>query len=205
MTKPWFFTLVLIALAGSIASANPIILAPSATTLTTGQVRAEAALSSGNEHGRYYWLTTGVQQYELSAIGFQRRSEKVEGMFSIQQCFLPETMLSPAVAFGISDMASQSPDGVGLYAVVTRHLPIGQASFLIRDFAATAGVGVLGIKGPFCGFEAKLPGNFFIQGEYDSHDTNAAIGWQPINLFRVKAYSIQSDIYFGAELMPMTF
>jgi len=189
----------------TVAAANPLILAPTATTLTTGQVRAEAALSSGNNNGRYYWLGTGLQQYELNAIGFQQRGQKIEGMAGIQTSFLPETSLSPAIAFGISDIASQSPDGIGIYAVVTRHLPVGQASFLIQDFAATVGVGLFGIKGPFTGFEAKLPGKFFVQGEYDSHDVNAAIGWQPTDLFRIKAYSIRSDTYFGAELVPMAF
>ena len=58
---------------------------------------------------------------------------------------------------------------------------------------------------PFCGFEAKLPGRFFVQGEYDSRDLNAAIGWQPVDLFRIKAYTIRSESYFGAELVPVTF
>lgn len=187
------------------AHANPLILAPTATTLTTGQVRAEAALSLSNTNGHYYWLGTGLQQYELSAIGFQQRGGKIEGMVGLQASFLPETSLSPAIAFGVNDIASQSSDGIGLYAVVTKHLPVGPAAFLIHDFAATVGVGLFGIRGPFSGFEAKLPGKFFVEGEWDSHDFNAAVGWQPISLFRIKAYSIRGDTYFGAELVPMTF
>lgn len=190
--------------AGTMARANPLILAPTATTLTTGQVRAEAAFSSRNKSGQYYWLATGLQQYELNAIGFQPRGQRVQAAIGAQASFLPETSLSPGIAFGISDVGSQW-DGVGIYAVVTKHLPVGQASFLIRDFAATVGIGVLGIKGPFAGFEAKLRGGFFVAGEWDSHDLNAAVGWQPIDLFRVKAYSIRGDTYYGAELVPVTF
>lgn len=187
------------------ASANYLILAPTATTLTTGQVRAEAALSSGNTNGRYYWLATGLQQYELNAIRLEKPGLSAQNMVGIQASFLPETSLNPAVAFGIRDVASQSPDGIGVYAVVTRHLPVGAASVIVKDFAATVGVGLFGVRGPFSGFEAKLPMNIFVQAEYDSHNVNAAVGWQPTSLFRVKAYSIDKDFYLGAELVPVTF
>lgn len=199
-----FVVLILVAGVVSVTCANPLILAPTATTLTTGQVRAEAALSSSRDDGRYYWLATGLQQYEINAIGFQRHGGRVEAAIGAQASFLPETSLSPAVAFGISDIASQW-DGVGIYAVVTKHLPVGQSSPVIRGLAATVGIGVLGIKGPFAGVEAKLPRGFFVQGEWDSHDLNAAIGWQPISLFRVKAYSVRGETYYGAELVPVAF
>jgi len=196
--------MILILSAGATAQANPLILAPTAATLTTGQVRAEAALSSGNRDGHYYWLAAGLQQYELNAIGFQKRGERVQAAIGAQASFLPETSLSPGIAFGISDIASQW-DGVGVYAVVTKRLPVGESSPVIRELAATVGVGVLGIKGPFGGIEAKLAGKFFVQAEWDSHDLNGAVGWQPIGLFRVKAYSIRGDTYYGAEVVPVTF
>lgn len=186
------------------AAANPLLLAPTATTLTSGQVRAEAAFSPDNTNGRYYWLTTGLKQFEIDAIRLERHSLASENMVGLQFSFLPETSLSPGVAFGVSDIASQS-NGIAPYAVITRHLPMGEAAFLIKDFAATAGVGLFGIRGPFSGFEAKLPMNVFVQGEYDSHDFNAAVGWQPTTLFRVKAYTIRKEYYLGAELVPVTF
>jgi hypothetical protein len=196
--------IVVAALVGP-ATANYLILTPTATTLTTGQVRAEAALSPDNTNSRYYWLATGLQQYELNAIRLERPGLSAQNMVGIQASFLPETSLNPAVAFGIRDAASQSPNGIGIYAVVTRHIPVGAASVIVKDFATTAGVGLFGIRGPFTSFEAKLPMNIFVQGEYDSHDVNAAVGWQPTKLFRVKAYSISKDLYFGAELVPVTF
>lgn len=186
-------------------TANNLILMPTATTLTTGQVRAEAALSPDNTNGRYYWLATGLSQYEVNAIRQERPGLASENMIGLQKSFLPETSLSPAIAFGVTDVASQSSKGIGVYAVVTRHLPLGPAVFLLKDFAVTAGVGLLGIKGPFSGFEAKLPMNVFVEGEYDSHDFNGAVGWQPISLFRVKAYTIRKEYYLGAELVPITF
>ena len=205
MVKWCLAALMLVTAANSPADANNLILAPTATTLTTGQIRAEAALSPDNTNGRYYWLATGLRQYELNAIRRERPGLDDENLVGIQACFLPETLLSPAIAFGVRDIASQSPEGIGVYAVVTMHLPIGQASLFVKDFAVTVGAGLFGIRGPFTGFEAKLPMNIFVQGEYDSHDVNAAVGWQPMKLFRVKAYSIRKDFYLGAELVPMSF
>lgn len=128
-----------------------------------------------------------------------------ENMVGIQASFLPETSLSPAVAFGVRDVAGQSPEGIGVYAVITRHLPVGPASVLVKDLAATVGIGLFGVRGPFAGFEAKLPYGLFAQGEYDSRNLNAAVGWQPTKLFRVKAYTIRNEFYLGAELVPVTF
>jgi hypothetical protein len=196
--------MIVLGLVGA-SAANNLILAPTGITLTTGQVRAEAALSSGNADGNYSWLAAGLAQYELSAIRLGKPGLATENMVGIQACFLPETSLSPGIGFGVRDLACQSSEGIGPYAVVTKHLPVGASSPLIKDLAATVGIGAFGIRGPFCGFEAKLPGRFFVQGEYDSRDLNAAIGWQPVDLFRIKAYTIRSESYFGAELVPVTF
>lgn len=202
MAKCSVIALVLVAVVICSAAANNLILAPTATTLTTGQLRAEAAL---NTDSRYYWFAAGILQYELSAIRQQRPGLAAQNMIGIQTSFLPETAFNPAVAIGVRDAASQSSEGIGVYAVVTKHLPVGPASVLVKDFAATVGVGLFGIRGPFGGFEAKLPMNIFVQGEYDSHDFNGAVGWQPISLFRVKAYTIRKEFFLGAELVPMSF
>lgn len=192
--------------AGAIsAGADYLILAPTATTLTTGQIRAEAAVRSNDSQQRYYRLGTGLQQLELTATRIERPKLSAETMVGAQWSFLPETVLSPALAFGVSDIASQSSDGIGVYAVITRHLPIGARSTVIKDFAATAGIGMFGIRGPFFGFEAKLPMKMFVQGEYDSRNLNAAIGWQPRKIFRIKGYIIDKDTYVGAELVPLSF
>lgn len=205
MAKWSLLALFLICALAVPSCADYLLLAPTATTLTTGQVRAEAALSPDNTDGRYYWLATGLEQYELSAIRQERPGLSAENMIGIQSSFLPETSLNPAVAFGARDVASQTSDGIGVYAVVTKHLPVGAASIFLKDFAATVGVGLFGVRGPFGGFEAKLPMNLFVEAEYDSHDVNGAIGWQPLSLFRVKAYSIRKDFFVGAELVPITF
>ena len=187
------------------AFANPLLLIPTGTTLSTGQYRAEAALSPNNDHGKYFWLGTGFRQCEVNVIRVDSRLGRDENLIDVQCSFLPETFLTPAVAFGATDVASQSAEGIGVYIVITRHLPIGESSPLLKDFALTAGVGIAGIRGPFFGFEAKLPGSFFAEGEYDSQDLNAAVGWEPMPYFRIKAYTIRSEVYFGAEVASVTF
>jgi hypothetical protein len=202
-----FFTTALlsvVALASPVL-ANNLILVPTGTTLTTGQVRAEAAISVDGSRAQYYWLGTGLQQFELNLTRFQKPHLDAENVVDIQWSFLPETILTPAIAFGVNDLADQSGQGVGPYAVITRHLPVGQGAFLLKSFAATVGVGAVGLRGPFCGFQAELPANFVIQGEYDSRDFNVSIGWQPVKLLMLKAYSIRRENYVGAELVPITF
>ena len=109
------------------------------------------------------------------------------------------------MAFGGTDIASQSREGIGAYLAATKHISTEAVAPFIKDFSATVGIGVHGIKAFFAGFEAKFPPGIFVQGEFDSRDFNGAVGWQPIPLFRLKAYSIRADFYYGAELVPIVF
>lgn len=198
-------TLLLIFCLGTPGVANNLILAPTGTTLTTGQFRAEVATSVDGSDARYYWLGGGLQQFELNATRLQKPGHDAEDVIGVQWSFLPETMITPAVAFGVRDVADRSPEGIGPYVAVTRHIAMGPASIFVKDFAVTTGFGAWGIRGAFCGFQAELPGHIFLQGEFDSRDLNASIGWQPIKLLRLKAYTIRSDYFVGAELVPVTF
>lgn len=185
--------------------ANPLLLSPTGETLTTGQFRLEAALSPGNDRGKLFWFATGFQQWEFNATRIDNRCGEDETLLGVQWSFLPETMLTPAVSFGARDAAFQSAEGLGVYAAVTRHLPIGEGSRFLKDFMVTAGIGAAGIRGPFASFEAKIFGNLFAEAEYDSREFNAAVGWQPIPRLKLKLYTIRDEIYYGAELVPISF
>ncbi len=187
------------------AVANPILLTPTGTTLTTGQFRVEGAVSPDNQHGRYFWFATGLLQFEASVIRHEPPGGPAENLFNAQWCFIPETFITPAVSFGVADIASQSKEGAAGFVAVTKNVPIDKFVPAIREFKATIGVGVGGLRGPFASFENKLPFGFFVEGEYDTRDFNGAFGWQPIPMFRVKAYSIRADFYVGAELVPVAF
>lgn len=196
--------LALIAALSSPVFSNNLLLMPTGTTLTTGQVRAEAAFSPDNNNGTYCWLGTGLMQYEINLLRVDSPSARPENQVGFQWNFLPETMITPAISFGVRDAADQSKEGIAPYFAITRHLPLSEMSPL-KEFALTFGVGAIGISGPFFGFEAKLPGNFFVQGEYFNSDINAAAGWQPSKHFRLKAYSLQKEFYYGAEIVPISF
>lgn len=197
-------SIIMIALL-SPAMANNLILIPTGSTLTTGQVRAEAAVSVDGAESHYYWLGTGLKQYELNVTRFQRPGLDAENIAEVQFSFLPETILTPGVAFGVNDFANQSEQGIAPYAVISRSLPLGQSALLLKSLTATVGIGALGIRGPFFGFEAELPANIVVEGEYDSRDFNGAIGWKPISMLMLKAYSIRRETFVGAELVPLTF
>lgn len=200
-----FSLAMLVLILGTQAIADPLLLSPTGTTLTTGQYRLEAALSPGNDSGKLFWFATGFQQWEISAIQTDNRCNSDETILGVQWNFLPETMITPAISFGVRDAAFQTAEGLGVYAAITRHLPIGEGSWFLKDFAVTAGVGVAGIKGPFASFEALTVGNLFFEAEYDSRDFNAAVGWQPIPQLRLKLYNVRDELFYGAELVPISF
>lgn len=204
MTRTYWIIAALVVFGCASAWANPIILAPSGTTLSTGQVRAEAAFSSDNHDSKYFWLGTGLMQVEANVIRRDNNNGDAENMIGVQWNFLPETFVTPGVAFGATDVADQSDDGIGVYVVATKRLKTGRIP-LVNSISGTAGIGVGGIHGPFVGVQVKFPHGFFLDGEYDSRDVNAAFGWQPIKLLRLKAYSIKSDFYLGAEIPPLMF
>lgn len=203
--KRIILTMLLVCILACPAMANRILMVPSGETLTTGQVRAEAAISPSNNDGSYMWLAAGLMQVELNVLRYEHPSGEKDNEYGAQWNFLPETSFNPAVAFGVQDIADESEDGITGYVVATKHLPIGAINPIVKDLALTAGLGAGGIKGPFFGVEAHLPLKFFIQGEYDSQNINAAFGWQPISMFRLKAYTIKDNAYFGAELLPLQF
>jgi hypothetical protein len=197
--------MLLLILLSPCASGNPLILIPTGTTLTTGQFRVEGAFSSGNEQGNYSWFATGFLRFEANLIRFQKPGAPAENLVGAQWCFLPETFITPAVSFGGTDIASQSREGIGAYVAATKHISTEGVVPVLKEFSATAGIGVHGVRGFFAGFEAKLPLGIFAQGEFDSRDFNATVGWQPIPLLRLKAYSIRTEFYYGAELVPVAF
>lgn len=185
--------------------ADPILLAPSGKTLSTGQFRAEAAMAFDDENGKYLWLGTGLMQLEANVIRLDDVKGRTENQIGLQWNFMPETFATPAVAFGATDVTSESDDGIGFYIVTTKRLSLGAVNPLIKELSGTAGVGIRGIKGMFFGLEAKLPMNLSLQAEYDSREFNGAIGWQPIKMLKLKAYSIHDEFYYGLEIPPIKF
>ncbi len=201
----WVGSAVAVLCFASAVWSNPLLLAPTGTTLSTGQFRIEGAFSPEDRSGKYFWLATGLMQFEASLTRAQNVVCRDANSLGVQWCFLPETFITPAVSFGATDIASQTKEGIGGYFAVTKHLSTGRVVPLVKEFSATLGLGAGGLRGPFASFEATLPAGLFVQGEYDTRNVNGAFGWQPASFFRLKVYSIRHDTYFGAELVPSVF
>jgi len=203
--KKAIFAIIAVLAAAAPAWANYLLLTPTGTTLTTAQIRAEAAISPGADNGEYYWLGAGLMQVEVNLLQRNPRGADKQSRLGAQWNFLPETSLTPAVGFGVTDVTSASPEGIAGYVAITKHLPVQKFTSLVTGFSVTAGLGAHGIRGVFGGFEAHLPHGLFVEGEYDSRDFNGAVGWQPIKLLRLKAYSIKHQTFYGAEITPIEF
>ena len=195
----------MIIICASSAMADRSILLPIGATLTTGQVRAEMLFSHSNNHGNYQMFATGFQQFEFNATRVEFEGGRKETLFGTQWSFLPETFFTPAVGFGVRDITSESREGIGVYGAITKHFPTGPAQDWFSDFSVTVGVGAKSLKGPFAATEFHLPSNIFVQAECSQEGWNAALGWQPVPLVRVKTYSLGNINYFGAELVPIEF
>lgn len=189
----------------SAAWPNPILLAPSGSTLSTGQVRAEAAIGVEEENGNYFWLGAGLLQFEAHVTRLSDVKGRTEDRIGAQWNFLPETFATPAVAFGVTDATSESDEGIGGYVVVTKRLKTARLLPLVTELSGTVGVGTGGLNGLFGGVEARFAGGVFVQAEYDGDDINGAVGWQPIKMFRIKGYRIKDEFYVGAEIRPLSF
>lgn len=199
-----FAALIAICACGALR-ANPILMAPSGSTLGTGQVRAEAAVGVEEENGNYFWLGAGLAQFEAHVLRLSDVKGRTEDRIGAQWNFLPETFATPGVAFGVTDAASESEEGIGGYVVVTKRLKTARLLPVLSEISGTVGVGGGGINGLFGGVEARFSGGFFVQAEYDGDDFNGAVGWQPVKMFRIKGYRIKDEFYVGAEVRPFSF
>lgn len=205
MKRAIFASITIFMAAAVPASANYLLLTPTGATLTTAQVRAEAAISPGGNNGEYYWLGTGLMQVEVNVLQRNPRAADKQSRLGAQWSFLPETSFTPAVGFGVIDVTSASPEGIAGYVAITKHFAVPKSLGLVSDFAATAGLGAHGIDGFFGSFEAHFAYGLFAEGEYDSRDFNGAVGWQPLKMLRFKVYSIKDEVFYGAEIPPIQF
>lgn len=181
------------------------IFTPTGTTLGAGQFRAEVAAGANSDNGKYYWLGMGLMQCELNLISRAPEKGSSQNSFGAQIAFLPETFATPAVGFGVMGISSQTHRDVSGYAAITKTLPVGALGPLSDDVKATLGLALGGTNGLFGSVEASLPFGFFLQGEYDTRSINAAFGWRVAKIVRLKAYTINNDIFAGIELNTIRF
>jgi hypothetical protein len=196
---------ILCAAACCAALADDLILLPTGATLTTGQYRGEVIISPESRHGNFEEAAVGLESYEFNYMRADYGQGKVENKFGVQWCFLPETFITPAVSIGVRDLFSQSAEGFGGYAALTKSVPVGPLTNLISDVSLTVGFGIRSLRGPFGGVEVKFLHNLVAQAEYDGDNWNTAFGWQPTETLRLKTYKLNKERYYGVELIPLAW
>jgi hypothetical protein len=189
---------VILVLMVSSTYADKLITMPTGRTLSTGQFRVEGSISEADENGRRIELAAGLMQFELNAKRLFYRDNKSEDIFGAQWNFLPETFITPAIGFGVTDAFSQTAEGIGVYTAVTKSLKIPGVKF-VRDISTTAGLGIKSIRGAFFGVDVTLNNGLFGQLEFDSEQWNNCFGYQPTKTIRIKVSNIHNQRFYGIE------
>lgn len=199
------FLTILLAIVSTGVWADNLILIPRGSTLTTGQFHGQILFSSSKDQGNFFSFSSGLQQLELSYTHAEYADDRTEEIIGGQWNVLPETFITPAICVGVRDIGAQTKEGTGLYAAMTKHIPIQNYTRYVDDFSLTVGVGAKAMNGFFCGAEIKLPLYLVGQLEYDGDNWNSALCWQPVDTFRLKYYKIGYEPYYGVEFTPVEF
>jgi hypothetical protein len=205
------FVVMLVVLAATGAFADRLVLTPTGSVLDKGQVRAEAAFSGSDATGgilppaqndSIYWLSVGLGLVELEGARYQPPTGGARDIISAELGALPETIYTPAIGVGVRDIGNQSSDGRGYYLAISKTVPLSdKVPFMpIHDLKTHIGVGAKGIRGFFAGAEVGLPLKLNLSAEYDSRRFNAALTWDIIPKVGLKVYSLDGDIFYGANL-----
>lgn len=190
--------LLLLLCSATEAACDRLILMPTGATLPTGRFRLEGAFNIDDHRPNIAWAAVGVGPIELQAVRFHDVGKSAEFTAGVEAQLLPETMLTPAVGIGISDIADKGPNGRAEYIAATSTIPAERAPW-VRSLKLHAGLGVEGIRGVFAGAQAGLPYNISLTLEFDSRTLNGSVGWSPVRHLELKAYRIKHDTYVGAS------
>lgn len=191
---------VIAAVCAAPVSADRIIFAPTGTVLAPGELKAEAAFGKSND--RIYWAGIGLRRLEINAIRLDGTT-KLAGtpnadVFGAELGILPETTLTPGLGVGVWDIGSDTDDGRGYYAALTKVVPLTKELPLpIHDIRVHLGYGVQGIHGAFVGADAGLPLGFTIAAEYFQKKTNVALGWNILPALQLRGSILDGDVFYG--------
>lgn len=201
--------------------ADRIIFAPTGTTLSAGEVKAEAATSPSNDDSKIYWVGLGLQNFEVNAIRFDFKNdsptvtknrsrtivnfdtsldEEDYDIVNAQLGLIPETTLTPAISIGTWDLTDKTADGTGYFLAFSKAVPLTKELPLpVSDVKVHAGFGISGMDNIFGGAEASLPLGLKVSAEYFQKDFNYALGWGPVAGLQLKAYILDGETYYGLK------
>ncbi len=197
------FLLIVLMSVVTCSNADRIIFAPTGSTLSMGQIRAEAAVKSADTSEHLYWGAIGLGQIELSAIKVDKNESLShfgdDDVVSVALGLIPETPITPGVSVGVWNIGADESRNRGYYMAASKSVPMDSAFNFLSDLRLHVGVGTKGTSGVFGGIEAGLPKGVRISAEYFQHNVNFALNWAPIKAARLKVYWIDGDPYYGVE------
>ncbi|MCX6377313.1 MAG: hypothetical protein NTU88_14980, partial [Armatimonadetes bacterium] len=138
------------------AAADRLILIPTGTTLTTGQVRGEYA---GHESKQAYWAAVGILRLEVEGAWFKGFGAGNANALSAQVGVLPETSFTPAIGLGVRDIGDKTDDQTALYAgrsfylAASKSVPLSGGEAMLQELKVHVGIGTGSLKGVFFGAE----------------------------------------------------
>jgi len=196
-----FFAMLLTA---SYSIADRIIFAPTGSTLSMGQIRAEAAVKSSDSGEQVYWGAIGLGQIELSAVKVDKNETLShfgdDDVVSVALGLIPETPITPGVSVGVWNIAANDSKNRGYYMAASKDVPMASYMGFLSSLKVHVGVGTKGTSGVFGGVEASLSKGVRVSAERFQHSTNLALDWMPLKSARLKIYWIDGDPYYGIEL-----
>ncbi|MER3473601.1 MAG: hypothetical protein C4335_06110 [Armatimonadota bacterium] len=182
------------------ATADRVVLTPSAYNLPPGSAKLEIARRESKGGLTQYWMNLGlVGGIEVEGLRLETSSRHLDTL-SLQYNILPDIGFTPAISAGVRDIANKTAEGRAIYLAVGYRLPYMPPNPFIDEMYLFGGVGAGGIKGAFLGTEVRTPYHILLSVEYDSRAWNAVLSWEPVPLLRLRLYSLDKETYYGASL-----
>lgn len=202
---PSLSLLLILSLCGRVA-ADRIVLAPGGLILNPGSARTEYAWEASDSRNTISWFNLGPISPSLPVeLEAERISigGRTRGTFSAQYSFTGNALLdiAPTLSVGMRDVLNQGRERQALFLAVTKSFGLsqGQESY-IREIKAHAGYGTSRLAGPFVGLEGRFTLGFNASAEYVARRFNFEIGVPVARVFRMRAYTLNGDVFYGASL-----
>lgn len=211
MKKTIIFALLVVAIVALFcaqACADRLITIPTGNTLAKASVKAEAisGFSDGTttlvpfgEVYRAYWVNVGLGNVEIEGTRYVERGGDHKDCFSAELGILPETIITPAIGFGVRDIGNEIERGV--YLAVSKTLPLSDKIPMmpVRNIKVHGGYGIDGLNGIFLGAQADLPMHLTLSVEEVDSKFNASLAWNVIPKLSLKFYSLDGEFFYGAS------
>jgi len=173
-----------------------LMLTPTAETLKTGSLNFGAVFLN-NDNNDTSFVSANIGLLDSLEVGDALISPEVgdsEGIINAKFSLLKETIATPALAIGLSDMTDQFD--ATPYIVATKALQIAGKDLWAPKIHL--GVGSGSLDGVFAGLSATVSDRTQLMVEYDTDDVNFGLQFSAANNLRLHAGLIGGDNFgFG--------